>query len=200
MSEGKFGYIRSLPDDVREVFMWLCQDMVVLYRKWDFYLGLYGKPENYPIISFLPQSFNVIEESLRTDITMAICRLSDPLEMRRQENLNFRSLEAFYDEDFALKKLVDEFVASCEPVRINRNKLVGHSDKVARLEPGRAMIPQIKKADIDLIIANAQAIIKHVAWEYAHQSYAFGLPGDGGADALVYWFKKGSDNRMPRIE
>jgi Magnesium chelatase, subunit ChlI len=83
----KFGYIASLPDDIRDVFMWLCQDMVALYRKWDFYLGLFGKPENHPIISFLPNAFSVIEESLRTDITMAICRLSDPLEVCRRENL-----------------------------------------------------------------------------------------------------------------
>jgi len=199
MPEGKFGYIGSLPEEIRDVFMWLCQDMVALYRKWDFYLGLYGKPENQPIVSFLPQAFSVIEESLRTDLTMAICRLSDPLEMRKQENLNFRSLGAFYCQDAKLQVLINEFVMSCEPVRINRNKLVGHSDKVARLEPGRAMIPQIKKSDIDTIIKNAESIIAHVSWEYGNQTYGFGIPGDGGADALVYWFKKGSDNRQPRI-
>jgi hypothetical protein len=200
MSEGKFGYFESLPDDIRDVFMWLCQDMVALYRKSDFYLGQFGKPENYPIISFLPNALSVIEESLRTDITMAICRLSDPVQSCGQDNLNFRTVGSFYDQDAKLQSLIDDFVASCEPLKINRNKLVCHSDKVARLEPGRAMIPQIKKSDIDTIFENAKAIIAHVAWTCSQQSYGFGFPGDSGADALVYWLKKGLDNRIPRIE
>jgi AbiU2 len=200
MPDGAFGYLPSLPEDIRDVFMWLCHDMVALVRKWDFYLGLYGKPANDAVIGFLPHAFNVIEESLRTDITMAICRLCDPAQSRDQDNLSFRALGAFYSEDVKLQAIINDFVASCQPVKVNRNKLVGHSDKVARLAPGRAMIPQITKSAIDVIMENAQAILNHVAWEYARQTYGYGLPGDGGADALVHWLRKGTDNRMPRIE
>jgi hypothetical protein len=34
--EGKFGYIESLPVEIRESYMCLAQDVVALHRKWDF--------------------------------------------------------------------------------------------------------------------------------------------------------------------
>jgi hypothetical protein len=70
---------------------------------------------------------------------------------------------------------------------------------MAKLSPEQAMIPQIKKTDIDAINKKAQAIINHVAWTYAKQEYGFGWEGDGQADALIYWIKKGLDNRLPPL-
>jgi AbiU2 len=163
MAKGDFGQLDALPDDRRDIFMWLCQDVVALHRKWEFYLSLFGKSENYPIITILPTVFSLIEESLRTDMTMAVCRLSDRNKTCGQENLNFRSLEDFYVQDAKLKQIVDAFVANCDVVRTHRNKLVGHSDKLARLTPQQVMIPQIKKSDMDAILKSAGEIINHVA-------------------------------------
>jgi hypothetical protein len=195
MDANTFGYIDIFPQYIRKVFIWLCQDVVALHRKWDFYIGLCGKPENYAVIDLLPQAFNVIEESVRTDITMAVCRLSDPIKSCGRENLNFRALEAYFDQDAELKVLIEDFVSSCDPVKLHRNKLVGHSDKIARIKPEQAMIPQIKKSDIETIIKKAEAIINHVAWQYGKTEFGFGFPGDSGATNLIYWLKKGLDSR-----
>jgi hypothetical protein len=140
--------------------------------------------------------FNLIEESLRTDMTMAVCRLSDAAKTSRYENLSFRRLEQFYPQDGILKQLVDTFVANCEPVTKHRNKLVAHSDKVTRLTPQQAMIPQIMKSDIESIMKSAREAINHVGKRYGGIEFGFGLPGDGGADGLIYWLKKGWNNRM----
>lgn len=197
--EGKFGHIENLPEEVRESFMWLAQDVVALHRKWDFYLGLFGKKENFAVISHLPQPFNIIEESMRTDITMLIGRLSDGAKFGKDDNISFRTLQEFYPRDDALKQLVTDFVSNCDPIIKNRHKLVAHTDKMAKLSPEQAMIPQINKSDIDTINEKAQAIINHVAWTYAKQEYGFGWEGDGQADALIYWIQKGLDNRLPRL-
>ena len=90
MTADDYGYVAQLPADIREIFMWLCQDVAWLDRKWIFYLGLFGKPENYAVMDASPPAFNLIEESLRTDMTMAICRLSDPIASCGRDNLNFR--------------------------------------------------------------------------------------------------------------
>ena len=132
--------------------MWLAQDVVALYRKGDFYLGLFGKTENYPVISALPQPFNFIEESLRTDITMLIGRLSDNAKFGKKDgNISFKAIAEYYPNDHALEQLVAEFVNSCDPVIKNRHKLVAHADKLTKLAPEQAMIPQIRKSDIDTI-------------------------------------------------
>jgi hypothetical protein len=105
MATGNFGHIESLPDEIRDIFMWLCQDVAALFRKWDFYQGVLAMPENPEVVNQLPRAFSVIEESLRADMTMAICRLADPAISYRQENLNFKSLEAFYLQDEELTPL-----------------------------------------------------------------------------------------------
>jgi hypothetical protein len=194
MPVGDFGHLDILPDDVRDTFMWLCQDVAAMNRKWDFYLGLFGEPENHAIMDASPPAFNLIEESLRTDMTMAVCRLSDPVRSCGQENLNFRALESFYDQDSKLKQLIDDFVAACRPVKAYRNKLVGHSDTVARLTPQQAMIPQIKKSDMDAIMTSAGVVINYVAKQYGNTEFGFGAPGGAGADGLLYWLRKGLDH------
>ena len=198
--EGKFGYIEPLPEEIREAFMWLAHDVVALHRKWDLYLGLFGKPESFQVVTQLPQPFNLIEESLRTDITMLIGRLSDSAKFGKDENISFRALLEFYSDDGTLEQLVADFVQNCKPVTQNRHKLVAHTDKLAKLSADQAMIPQIKKSDIDAINQKAQKIIKHVALTKTGHDYGFGWEGDGGAGALIYWLKKGLDNRIPRME
>ena len=93
--EGTFGYIETLSDGIREPFMWLAQDVVALHQKWDLYLGLFGKPESLQVIGHLPVPFHLIEESLRTDITMLIGRLSDSPKFRDDENISFQQLQEF---------------------------------------------------------------------------------------------------------
>jgi hypothetical protein len=197
--EGKFGFIENLPDEIREAFMWLAHDVVWLHRKWDLYLGLFGQPESIKVVTQLPIPFSLIEESLRTDITMLIGRLSDSAKFREDENISFRALLGFYPDDNTLGELVASFVQTCEPVTRNRHKLVAHTDKLAKLSPDQVMIPQIKKSDIDAINQKAQKIIKHVSITKAGHDYGFGFEGDGGAGALIHWLKKGLDNRKPRI-
>jgi hypothetical protein len=198
--EGKFGYIESLPDEIREAFMWLAQDVVAMHRKWDLYLGLFGKPESSQVETQLPLPFNLIEESLRTDLTMLIGRLSDNAKFGKDENISFRALLEFYSDDSTLGQLVSSFVQTCKPVTQNRHKLVAHTDKLAKLSADQAMIPQIKKSDIDAINQMAQKIIKHVALTSTGHDYGFGWEGDGGAGALIYWLKNGLDNRIPRMK
>ena len=197
MPEGDFGHVAALPDDIRDVLMRLCQDVTTLYRTWDLYTGLFGDSESLTVVSQLPVPFIVIEQALRTDLTMNICRLRDPSISRGRENLSFPALGEFYANDTELQNRIADFIAACEPVKINRNRLVGHSDKLTRLSPDRAMIPEIRRADIDAIFEKATIIINHVSLKYGGQTFGFGFPGDGGARGLLYWLKRSLDSRIP---
>jgi hypothetical protein len=197
--EGKFGYIENFPDEIREAFMWLSQEVVALFRKWDFYLGLFAKEEHRQTIGALPQPFSAIEQALRTDIIMLIGRLSDNAKFKDEDNISFKALVEFYPDDLVLKQLVEDFVTACEPVKMNRHKTVAHTDKKVRLSTYEDSIPQVKKLDIDAILQKAQDIINHVSWNNSKQTYGFGFEGDGGAGALIHWLRKGLDNRLPRI-
>src|SRR5262249_36271491 len=68
MTNGTFGNLPALPEEIREIYMWLCQDVVALNRKWDFYQGLFGKSENFAVFDLAPLAFRIIEESLKNDL------------------------------------------------------------------------------------------------------------------------------------
>ncbi len=78
---------------------------------------------------------------------------------------------------------------------LHRNKLVGHSDKLARLKPEQVMISEIKRSDIDQIMKGAETVLNHVGWRYGKMTFGFGLPGDAGAANLLHWIKKGLATR-----
>ncbi len=129
MSNTPFGYSEKLPEGIRDIFMWLCQDVASLQHKWDFYLELFGKDENTQLLSELAvASFNIIFEILQNDITMAICRLSDPPKSMGQKNLSMATLVKKFKDIEGLDKLMIEFQENCKPVRQRRNKRVGHRD------------------------------------------------------------------------
>jgi hypothetical protein len=179
--EGKFGHIEKLPEEIREAFVWLAHEVVALFRKWDFYLGLFANEEHRQTIAALPQPFQAIEQALRTDLIMLIGRLDDGATFKDDENVSFRALAEFYPDDKELELLVVDFSSAAKPVKTNRHKTVAHTDKKIRLSTYDDSIPQITKADIDANLQKAQEIINHVSWNYAGHRYGFGFEGDSSA-------------------
>ena len=93
MAKGDFGYDERIPEEIREVFAKLCDDVAFLQHAWNFYLSLFSKAENTQLMwDFAPASFQMIEEALRSYLTMAISRLSDPARLFGYDNLSFATL------------------------------------------------------------------------------------------------------------
>ena len=189
MEENDFGFRPDLPENVRDIFMWLCQDLASLCYKWKTYRNLF-KPENEAILyNTAQQAFKVIEESLRVDMTMMICRLGDPLRSCGKENLNFKALEHCYENDTDLKKLVKGFQDACEPIKTHRNKLVAHSDMQTRLKPDENLMPPVGRSEIETVIDCATKVLNHIEPNMGFVPYDF-----MGADTLVFWLQKGWDD------
>ena len=89
MAETRFGYVDQLPDEIRDVFTELCQETANLGMKWKLYLDLYGESANIVLLQDTANGeFLMIEQSLRVDMTMTICRLADPPRSMGKENLS----------------------------------------------------------------------------------------------------------------
>lgn len=118
MYDKALGYNSVVPEDIREMFMWLCQDVASLHNKWQFYVGLYSGEVDTGLLSELaPGSFSIIEESLRNDMTMSICRLTDPVETTGKPNLSLQTLAKSCEHIDGLSELLDDFLQACDPVR-----------------------------------------------------------------------------------
>jgi hypothetical protein len=193
MFEDAFGYNAMLPEEIREIFMWLCQDVASVYHKWRFYMELFGSEENTELLSYLaPGCFNIIEESLRGDMTMAICRLSDPARSMGKDNLSLSSLIERCGDIEGVEEPLRHFLIACGPVRFHRNKRVGHNDLETTIKPRENPLPGIGRRQIDEILSLASEILNTIYQSYVDGELAFGHSlCIGGADALLYWLKLG---------
>ncbi len=118
MAENTFGYCQELPEEHRPIFQALCQDLAMLHLKWDTYLTLFGPTGDAGVLSGLVDGFlRTIEDSLRSDMTMTICRLSDRVKsVGNKENLTFSRLPGLFPQISDLAARVDVFNGACEPL------------------------------------------------------------------------------------
>lgn len=171
------------------------EDVVWLQCKWDFYLGLFGSHENTELLSDLAQtSFKIVEESLRSDMTMAICRLGDPsrstVKGKTFENLSLDTLIKGCGEVKNTTSLLKDFRSASKPVRDYRNKGIGHNDLNTSIRATDNPLPGISRSQIDKIL--------ELAWQILNVIYQNFVPGTGlgsrvlvmsDADTLIYWLK-----------
>ena len=159
MSE-PFGYSESIPEEIREIFMWLCQDVASLNDKWSIYKGLYSDSDITDLLTCIAKhTFATIEESLRADITMCICRLADPTSSCGYENVSFKALADSNLIPGNLSQLINEFIDLCRPVVLYRNKQIAHNDKNILLKPKENILPGISRSLIEEIVGKAGAIL-----------------------------------------
>jgi len=196
VAKNDFGYSENIPEHIRDIYKWLCQDVVSLQQKWDFWLEIFGKKENTDLLSELaPASFNIIFETLQNDVTMAICRLSDPPKSMGQENLSLATLAKNCPEIDGLERLVTEFQKICEPVRQRRNKRVGHRDLNSVIKPLENPLQGISKEQIGTIVKSAADILNFVIQKYESVEMKFHMVSPGGAASLIFWLKTGKASK-----
>ena len=185
MDETRFGYNSNFPDSFRKMFMWLCQDVVSLHDEWSFYIELFGNKENKEIMAdMLHASSQIIEESVRNDMTMTICRLSDPHKSSGKINLSFSTLVHRVGETAELSELLEDFQNACNPIQKHRNKRVAHNDLKTKIEPLENRLPGVTRQDIDRIVSLAEQILNTVSRRY-DEVLRFESVHSGGAAVLI---------------
>jgi hypothetical protein len=202
MYSDAFGYDPALPEDIRKMFMWLYQDVAALHSKWIFYVELFSSEENTGLMSELARSsFHIIEESLRSDMTISICRLRDQVEYGRHRRLSLRTLVQHCGGIGNVDELLRDFLEACEPVHQYRNRRIAHNDLATTIEPHDNPLPGIGRGQIDRILELASAILNTIYQNYVDSELAFAHPMlIGGADALIHYLKAAKEHlsEIPR--
>jgi hypothetical protein len=182
-----FGYQAELPETDREIFCHLCTDLARLNAKWRLYLDLFSEKENTDLLSSrAPGAFQLIEESLRSDMTMAMCRLSDPSQQGGNRNLSLARVAERFDHVPGLRELRAEFKEACKPVERIRNKQIGHNDLDTALRPHDNSVPGIGRKDVDNILRLAEKVLNALIRSVVPDlSYSFDLRPIGDGKALL---------------
>ena len=184
--------LSGLTPEIHNTILHACLEMENLTQKWQIYLDLFGEEESRQLLGKTADlTFNAIEESLRVDITMTICRLADPGRSKSGDNLSFDLLEEYLasDAEFVAESRV--FHSACKPLQKIRNKLLGHNDLKTRIEPEKNQLAGSCRSDIEQIIASGTKSLKHLSRRYLGGELEFNNPPHVGGEDLLYWLQKG---------
>jgi hypothetical protein len=158
-------------------------------------LKIYGTEEKTKLLDEVARfSFQIIQDSMLRDMTMAICRLSDPVQSRPktrpdEKNLSLAYLVSICPEIGGLETLLQEFKTECEPIQAFRNKQVGHKDLETAIKPLKHTLPGWNKKRIDRIMKLASDILNAVSAYYEVGPRNFHPITLSGADTLLYWLQ-----------
>lgn len=208
MSYDRQDMYEQLPKDFREIFKSLHEDLVWLQCKWDFYTGLFGSLDNTRLLSHIAQtSFKIIEESLRADMTMTICRLRDPSQSRsgnkKFTNLSLETLINASGEIGNARAMLEDFRKVTQPIQTYRNKGVGHNDFNVAITPQSNPLAGIERSQIDKLMKSAWEILNIIYQHYVRDTeLGSKVLVQSGADALLYWLRTAQqrqDNIKPAI-
>ncbi len=189
-----FGYSEKIPEGARDIFMWLCQDVASLHDKWTIYKGLYSDPAITDLITYIAKdTFRTIEESLRNDMTMSICRLCDPASSFGHKNVSFKALLELEKIQTIYRFDIEGFIKTCDPVVQLRNKRVAHNDKNTLLNPKENLLPGISKSLIDRIVNTAGEVLNRILALYDNSEMGFESLAPGTVDTLVFWLREAKE-------
>lgn len=131
-----------IPSDIHRVYEPLFHDVCHLHRKWKLFCDLYAAGEK--VIELLNESapgfFRICQDSLRDDILLGICRLTDQKQTFGKDNLTLDSLVASIDtaEYSELRKTLERLFSDARLkstfARDQRNKRIAHTDLFTKLE------------------------------------------------------------------
>lgn len=193
MDQNYFGKNENIPEEIREVFMWLCQDIASLFQMWDFYEYIFEKKENAELLAqHIPNTLIIIGRSLRISMVMAICRLNDPsTEKNNLNNISLARLAEYGPKNKVIIDLCSKFKEACKPFEIYRNKRFAHRDLITTLDFKGNIFPGISRKSIEKVLGLSSEIINIFAQQFSDSEYQFHVKSSGGPDQFLYWFKKG---------
>jgi hypothetical protein len=199
------GYNTKIPEEIRDACADLWDDVAMLHLKWNFYLELFGDRENAQLLSNLARAFfQTVEESLRADMLMSICRLSDPSRSLAPGNLSFAILMGKCADLPKVDNLVTAFQAACGNARLYRNRYIAHNDLGSVINLTENLLPGVGRPQIDEILGLAREILRTVYGHYANVDLGFQPAHTGGAKELINWIKEAEHSlateRPKRVE
>lgn len=192
----KFGYDDQIPENIREMFTVLCQNLSRLQGKWDLYKTLFDIKNSDMLNGVASYAFMLIKDSLFSEIIMGICRLGDNSIVCGQKTVGFKTLysECSSVPDISIKLM--DFKNLYTPFKTIRNKHIGHTDYDVHIgDPNyhlwisshNLQLPQITNGMIDKILECSAEFLKTISIHYSGKDLYFHPISMHDGRALVYW-------------
>jgi len=141
------GYAKGMSPQLKALYEEVKQEYLRLEGKWEFIHALFGVRENVDLVNGLGMDtaylYRTIEDALFTELTLGICRLTDPAFTGKHANL---SLEYLIDQAEkngnerslqVCREKLQQLQSTCSGIRETRDKKKAHKDKAVAMREMR---------------------------------------------------------------
>ena len=171
----------EMPQDVYIIYEKLKNEVNWLYVKWKIYRQLYDQGQKR--VDLLNQSaalfFYVIEQSLMSEISIFVSKLTDPARKGRFENLSLYQLQERIEKhcDSVFVSSSCEFLKAvekrCEPLRKWRDKKLAHLDLGVAMNNGVVKLPDFSREEIGGSISAISDYLNNIEGHYNDSYHAY---------------------------
>ncbi len=145
-------------------FKSVSNDVSHLHMYWKIYRQLYAHSDQR--IALLNETgsmvFYVLQHLLLDEVTLAICRLTDPAMTKKKENHSLWRLVAGVQDNELSKKLqviLEEIQELAKPFRERRNRAIAHSDLETKLKLDANPLPGISREMVEKVLESIRAFM-----------------------------------------
>jgi hypothetical protein len=146
------------------LFKSIGNDVSQMHAYWKVYRQLFAT--NDQRIALLNETgsmvFYMLQHLLIDEVTLSICRLTDPAETMRRKNHSIERLVADVQESGLKPKLEAMMICVREfakPFRDRRNRAIAHSDLKSKLKLDSNPIPGISRADVEAVLQQIRDVM-----------------------------------------
>jgi AbiU2 len=201
-SEVRDDYVEAMPGPLGEAYYELFNHVANLFEKWHTYRVLFDEHETIDLLNKTAGGFfRSIQLTLRENIFMHLCRLTDPPRSAGKENLSLRAvpklLPATVDPGFrdALQIAIDDSVAKMEFARVWRNKILAHTPLPVTAGGVPFVIPAVRKADWIAAMEAIGSTMNLIEHHYLNTTVGWDsiIDDAAGTLGLLHYLQKGLD-------
>ena len=185
-----------MPNEIREVYEPLEQEIVWLHVKWQFYRQLFGTDEERIELlnDIAPLLFRVCQDVLLDDVIISISRLADQLRTGNRhstrESLSLRRLVVLIDpgQHPQLRPVVQQkwrrFDSLCKPFRLHRHRRVAHFD-LETIKATGDLLPGISRSMIEDALESIRELMNAICEHFDKTTNTYRLAPPAGIDGDV---------------
>jgi hypothetical protein len=184
-----------IPENSKQIFQQLWQDIVNLNWKWQQYRKLFGaKKCTIELLNRTANSFAwMLHEVLLKDVLLSISKLIDPASQGKHVNLALAQLRtglspALHTElTKKLTEIENEIQGQCRDIQTLRNKVFAHRD--LDVATGQvAMLDMPSRAQIEVVLKLITKYVNTYSLAFGDTTFGFAVPDliPGDASSLLF--------------
>ncbi|MBD0416192.1 AbiU2 domain-containing protein [Oryzicola mucosus] len=194
-SEALADYKKVMGDELGVIFHHLLQETWHLSSVWDQYETLYGNKER---ISLLNESggyfFRNVQDIFFNHVLLGICRLTDPPQSGKKENLTVQRLPFLVRSSCkeAVVEAVSDAISASQFSRDWRNRFIAHNDLGRYTEISPPLEPATRLGVTAAIVA-IHEVLRPICMDYREGDLALLEIGNDAAFNLLHQLRRGRD-------